>query len=492
MTKMAIQLDKILADIAKEKALHPNNGGSASKQEQDEAWQRIGRLNKLSVHESRSIFIVLQKKYDQEKLKPNSTWKLFNLMHQIHQEHKPPVAIKEEDEQVPMEEVEEYEMLEVQEQEEDDDSMVPPNQFNQPANSTGSGSASSDGESPSKSLSSNSPEKSEEKSKPMVDTPRPAFQSEERKLLNTMANTPRAATVTSSNNSSNNSNASSNSVSLAAAAVLQKKGITLKKTPGIQRPTSTASQGGPNATAGGKGRTTIQLPDSLKRKLSEDYGSSSSSSPMARKGMRFNTKQTQPQQHGNQNIESSSLSHSTPPTELTAAASATSAAHPPPPVVHTTTAQLMQVKRERESNQTPPPGINIITIPAAASQQMNGVGATSSTAATMASTSVASTNGYSPHAGIEELDFKNDIIFESKSASNNGGVAAGPEIINLGNFNNSLPPTFFKNLCNSSRHEALGLYVANVMNRISGRAAAKLELGILRAIVDVQSDELEQ
>ncbi|EDW74948.2 uncharacterized protein Dwil_GK15949 [Drosophila willistoni] len=490
MTKMAIQLDKILADIAKEKALHPNNGGSASKQEQDEAWQRIGRLNKLSVHESRSIFIVLQKKYDQEKLKPNSTWKLFNLMHQIHQEHKPPVAIKEDDEQVPMEEVEEFEMLEVQEQEEDDDSMVPPNQFSQPANSTGSGSASSDGESPSKSLSSNSPEKSEEKLKPMVDTPRPAFQSEERKLLNTMANNPRAATVTSSNNS----NASSNSVSLAAAAVLQKKGITLKKTPGIQRPTSTASHGGQNAAAAGKGRTTIQLPDSLKRKLSEDYGSSSSSSQMARKGMRFNAKQTQPQQQGNQNSESSSSSNSTPAAEQTATASATSAAHhpPPPPVVHTTTAQLMQVKRERESNQTPPPGINIITIPAAASQQMNGVGATSSTAATMASTSVASTNGYSPHAGIEELDFKNDIIFESKSASNNGGVASGGEIINLGNFNNSLPPTFFKNLCNSSRHEALGLYVANVMNRISGRAAAKLELGILRAIVDVQSDELEQ
>lgn len=93
LTKMAIQLDKILADIAKEKALHPNNGGS-SKQEQEEAWARIGRLNKLSVHETRSIFIVLQKKYEQEKLKGNSSWKLFGLMHQIHQE--PKVVVKEE------------------------------------------------------------------------------------------------------------------------------------------------------------------------------------------------------------------------------------------------------------------------------------------------------------------------------------------------------------------------------------------------------------
>lgn len=87
LTKMAIQLDKILADIAKEKALHPNNT-SATKQEQDDAWARIGRLNKLTVHESRSIFIVLQKKYEQEKLKGNSGWKLYGLMQKIHQEPK--------------------------------------------------------------------------------------------------------------------------------------------------------------------------------------------------------------------------------------------------------------------------------------------------------------------------------------------------------------------------------------------------------------------
>lgn len=94
LTKMAIQLDKILADIAKEKVLHPNNAG-ATKQEQDEAWARIGRLNKLTVHESRSIFIVLQKKYEQEKLKGNSGWKLFGLMQKIHQEPKAVVKTEE-------------------------------------------------------------------------------------------------------------------------------------------------------------------------------------------------------------------------------------------------------------------------------------------------------------------------------------------------------------------------------------------------------------
>ncbi|XP_016928736.2 uncharacterized protein Map60 [Drosophila suzukii] len=442
---MAIQLDKILQDIAKEKALHPNNGG-ASKQEQEEAWARIGRLNKLSVHESRSIFIVLQKKYEQEKLKGNSAWKLFSLMHQIHQEPKASVK-EEEDDQVPMEEVEEYEMLEVQEQEDDDEA----HQFGQPANSTGSA---SDGESPTKSHSTGSPEKDERVySKPNVDTPRPAF--EEKKLLNTLANnTPRSTT---------------NSSLSAAAAVLQKKGITVKKTTGSGSGAALKSTPGQQASAGGSktnsSRTTIQLPESLKRKLSEEY------TPLP--SHKKQTKITSPKQ-------------TAAPAASSPAVSSVPDALPTGSVVHTTTAQLMQVKKEREDNQTPPPGINIITIPA--SQQINGGGGgpTSSTAATIASTSVASTNGFSPH--IEELDFKNDIIFDSKINATSSNT---PEIINLGNFDNSLPPTFFKNLCNSSRHESLGLYVANVMNRLSSRASAKLELGILRAILDVQSDELE-
>ncbi|XP_017012151.2 uncharacterized protein Map60 [Drosophila takahashii] len=444
---MAIQLDKILQDIAKEKVLHPNNGG-ASKQEQEEAWARIGRLNKLSVHESRSIFIVLQKKYEQEKLKGNSAWKLFSLMHQIHQE--PKVSVKEEeDEQVPMDEVEEYEMLEVQEPEDDEEAP----QFGQPANSTGS--VSSDGESPTKSHSTGSPEKDERVySKPNVDTPRPAF--EEKKLLNTLANnTPRSTTT-------NNSSLS------AAAAVLQKKGITVKKTAGSGAGAALKSTTGQPAAASGlrtsSSRTTIQLPESLKRKLSEEY----TSSPAHKKQSKVPSPKPAAQ-----------------PAAAPPPVSSVPDSLPAGNVVHTTTAQLMQVKKEREDNQTPPPGINIITIPAA--QQINGGGPTSSTAATIASTSVASTNGFSPH--IEELDFKNDIIFDSKI---NAASSNTPEIINLGNFDNSLPPTFFKNLCNSSRHESLGLYVANVMNRLSSRASAKLELGILRAILDVQSDELEQ
>lgn len=352
-----------------------------------------------------------------------------------------------------MDEVEEYEMLEVQEPEEEEEGQ----NFGQPANSTGS--ASSDGESPTKSHSTGSPDKEERVySKPNVDTPRPTF--EEKKLLNTMANnTPRAS--------------SNNSVSVAAAAVLQKKGITVKKAPSsvtaaVQKSTPTQASTGPSQRT----RTTIQLPEAIKRKLSEEYSAASGGG--GRKMAKSNS--SKQGTGGATNATVSSNSASVPePTQTSN-------------VVHTTTAQLMQVKKERDDNGSPPPGINIITVPSA--QQMNGGGGgggpTSSTAATVASTSVASTNGFSPH--IEELDFKNDIIFDSKL---NAASSNTPEIINLGNFDNSLPPTFFKNLCNSSRHEALGLYVANVMNRLSPRASAKLELGILRAIVDVQSDELE-
>ncbi|XP_034479970.1 mucin-5AC [Drosophila innubila] len=460
---MAIQLDKILADIAKEKALHPNNAG-ATKQEQDDAWARIGRLNKLTVHESRSIFIVLQKKYEQEKLKGNSGWKLFGLMQKIHQE--PKVVVKTEEEPLPMEEVEEYEMLEVQEQEDDDDCSATgtPPLYGQTANSTGS--ASSDGDSPTKSHSTGSatPEKEDKpQSKPIVDTPRPAF--EEKKLLNTMASNPQRS-----------SSSQATAVSVAAAA-LQKKGITLKKTPSSVSAGHKSSHGASTTQqqqqqssnkASSSVRTTIQLPEAMKRKLSDECATSTGQKKLMKT-------QTSPKQ------AQASTAEPTTPTASTSNSN----------VVHTTTAQLLQVKKERESNQSPPPGINIITIPA--SQQLNGNlvgggGGNSSTAATMASTSVASTNGFSPH--IEELDFKNEIIFDS--AKVNAGSHATPEIINLGNFDNSLPPTFFKNLCNSTRHESLGLYVANVMNRLSRRGAAKLELGILRAIVDVQSDELEQ
>lgn len=48
------------------------------------------------VHESRSIFKVLQKKYDQEKLKESSAWKLFALMDKIHKKVEAKPEPKEE------------------------------------------------------------------------------------------------------------------------------------------------------------------------------------------------------------------------------------------------------------------------------------------------------------------------------------------------------------------------------------------------------------
>jgi len=187
-------------------------------------------------------------------------------------------------------------------------------------------------------------------------------------------------------------------------------------------------------------------------------------------------------------------------TSLATAAAAAAKAPSQQATQHATTTHSVQVKQEPEEKLTQTTaasqGINLITIPANPtradiSNGLVGGGASSSTAATVASTS---TNGFSPR--IEDVDFRNDIIFDSSTGVN--GVLApksnanAAEIINLGNFDNSLPPTFFKNLCNSSRHEALGLYVANVMNRLQPRSAAKLELGILRAIIDIQSDDLEQ
>lgn len=116
---MPIQLDKILSDIANEKVLHPSYQG-ATKKEVDDAWARVGKNSNLSgkqiaklyalnliswqiknffyfaVHESRSIFKVLQKKYEQEKLKDASAWKLYSLMDQIHKKEEPQPEEKEE------------------------------------------------------------------------------------------------------------------------------------------------------------------------------------------------------------------------------------------------------------------------------------------------------------------------------------------------------------------------------------------------------------
>lgn len=218
---------------------------------------------------------------------------------------------------------------------------------------------------------------------------------------------------------------------------------------------------------------TIQLPESLKRKLSEDQPST----PLNKKLIQLHQQQTsQTSDHGSLGTKSQSSLINNPN-------------------------QLIQIKQERpesintsahQDNITTASGINVITIPAAPSSSslVNGIitttgGSSSSTAPPVASASI---NGFSPR--LEEIDFRSDIIFDT--ANTNGKVTNNSEIINLGNFENSLPPTFFKNLCNSSRHEALGLYVANVMNRLRPRSAAKLELGILRAIIDIQSEEFEQ
>lgn len=50
------------------------------------------------MHEARSIFKVLQKKYEQERGKDSSAWKLFSVMDEIHKkvEIKPDVKHEEE------------------------------------------------------------------------------------------------------------------------------------------------------------------------------------------------------------------------------------------------------------------------------------------------------------------------------------------------------------------------------------------------------------
>lgn len=493
---MPIQLDKILADIANEVVLHPNYQG-ATKKEIDDAWARVGKNSNLSVHESRSIFKVLQKKYDQEKLKESSAWKLFAVMDKIHKkvETKPEPPVKEEEANTPMEEDEEYEMLEVQEEEDGGGHQ----------GSHNSGESGSEAESPNKSNQSynttTSPDKSEEQ-KPLnnksvankqqttpTSSSSPGSGSENirpnagaaAKLLNSMATVP-----------TTKPNVATTPTSVTAAA-LQKKGITMKKTSAVspanqqgrsiiktQQARSAANAGAMHGLEVGK---TIQLSESLKRKLSTE--------PTTPQNKRMNQQHTPQSTKGS---PSSSSAKSSPQAQQQQ---------------HTTTAQLLQLKqdcqeqqqRQQNNSGTTPPGINVITIPANPSGNLvNGIintnagagGPSSSTAATVASTT--STNGFSPR--IEDIDFRNDIIFDSNNAVN-GATIAGKvpntsEIINLGNFDNSLPPTFFKNLCNSSRHEALGLYVANVMNRLRPRSAAKLEVGILRAILDVQSEELDQ
>lgn len=434
--------------------MHPNNQ-SATKKEIDDAWLRVGKSNNLSVHESRSIFKVLQKKYEQEKQKDSSAWKLFAIMDQIHKVEVKPET-KDEDAGGPMEEDEEYEMLEVQEEEE-----------GPAANGGQSAESGSEGDSPNKSNSHSGSSAEKEEKKTIRASGESAASG---KILNTVTGTPRTSL---------NSSASQ-------AAALQMKGITMKKTTPsaikeraikaqIAKGRTPANAGAMHGLEMGK---TIQLSESLKRKLSQD----NPSTPQTKKPNQQNTPQSASRPSPNAVQKSASPQHRQQQ--------------------HTTTAQLLQLKQDCQdqqiSNVNSSSGINVITIPGNPSNNLvngiittTGAGPSSSTGATVASTT--STNGFSPR--IEEIDFRNDIIFEANGPSGAqlaGKVGTSSEIINLGNFENALPPTFFKNLCNSTRHEALGLYVANVMNRLRQRSAAKLEVGILRAILDIQSEELDQ
>ncbi|XP_036333625.1 mucin-17 isoform X1 [Rhagoletis pomonella] len=506
---MPIQLDKILADIAKEKVLRPNYP-EAGKKEVDDAWSRVGKNNKLSVHEARSIFKVLQKKYEQEKTKRTPSWKLFDLMEQIHQPVKEEEPKADEDGMMSMEEDEEYEMLEVQEEEEPvaPQGKIPP--------------ATSDGESPSKSMKSGgSPETTPEKDeKPLAKVPAKSTKatvasatpapkkasspaSEEKKVLNTLAPSTRTAL-----NTGGNSSPALNTSTAATAAALHKKGITMKKT-SLNTATAPTGSNTPRSTQSSSNNPeqkntirvggqvlgvgeTIPLPESIKRKLAE----SQRGTPPAKKPNNVQSpREVSP-------AKSTATTTAPTPTVRTAAAiNASSSGALQENTLTISHAQSLNIKQEPIDQNSPPAGINLITITGNPRVELTnggvGGGPSSSTAATVASTS---TNGFSPR--LEEIDFRNDIIFDAGNGPINGpvtGAANHPNqtnapggIINLGNFDNSLPPTFFKNLCNSSRHEALGLYVANVMNRLRPRSAAKLELGILRAIIDVQSDELEQ
>ncbi|XP_037944767.1 flocculation protein FLO11-like [Teleopsis dalmanni] len=460
---MPIQLDVILKDISEEKVLHPNYP-TPSKKEVDDAWARVSKKNVLSVHEARSIFKVLQRKYEQERVKPTSSWKLFKIMEIIHTKiEEKPEEKHDEDPGTATEEDEEYEMLEVQEDEE------------QPVNTSHNTGSSSDNETSKHKVNdgNKSPEKDEKPqrksssytTKSFSVTSAPASssntntisQTEEKKLLNIMASSSPRPPLSQTTN--------------VTVAALNKKGITMKKTSvssaAISKAQTTTTGVQVKNSSGRMGLLevgkTIQMPESLKRKLSQEQNA------IQVKKLNLNTTQST-------NISPSSKT-------------ASQATNP-------ITSQYVQVKQERED--TEPHNINLITIPANPSRNdiTNGLVSGNTPCSSTAATVATSSNGFSSH--LEDIDYKNDIIFDVGSGINTTNLTkintANPaaEIINFGNFDNSLPPTFFKNLCNSSRHEALGLYLANIMNRISERAAAKLELAVLRSIIDIQSEELEQ
>ncbi|XP_055854727.1 myb-like protein V [Episyrphus balteatus] len=415
---MPIQLDKILADIAEEKPLHPLSEAAKIKKDQDEAWIKVGKKNKLSAHEAKSIFKVLQKKYEQEKLKPSSTWKLFQQMEDIckkQEECKPKI----EEEEAEQEDESMVEFLEVRE--EDDDYEE-------------------DSDNQDKSMKSNnhSPTTSPDKETPNTVEAKP-----ELKVLNSNLMVTQASTAVKPEY--NQPQQKQTPISKA----LQAKGISVRKTnlgQPMKQTTLTKMTRGP----GSENARSMLLPDSIKRKL--------------------------------QNVDMQ-REEATPNKKMNIASSQTSTA----PI-----AQIPEVEIKKENIEdmetiitptvTSGTGINVITIPSnnqtISSELSNGM-------------TTLKSNGFNTQ--LEDLDFQKDIIFENNPSSSSkaiGHTTAPGEIINIGNFDNQLPPTFFKNLCNSNRHEALGLYVANVMNRVTGKTAAKLEINILKAIIEAQSDEM--
>lgn len=410
---MPIQLDKILADIAEEKPLHPQSDAAKSKKDQDEAWIKVGKKNKLSAHEAKSIFKVLQKKYEQEKLKSSSTWKLFQQMEEICKKQED-VKLKLEEELHEQEDESMVEFLEVREEDDDYDGE-------------------SDTQAKSMRSQNDSPQSSPEKESPNNVESKPELKVLNSNLMVSQAHTP----VKPEYNQQKQSTAFSKA--------LQNKGISLRKTntnQSLKQTTLTKTTTRPS-----QGERSMLLPESIKRKLQHVETQREEATP-AKKA----------------SIIQAQISNTPSQAQI--------------PEVDIKKESIDELESLINPNGTP---INVITIPSNNQTISNDLSNGMTTF---------KPNGFN----AQDLDFQKDIIFDSNPTSSSAKSCqhgnATAEIINLGNFDNHLPPTFFKNLCNSNRHEALGLYVANVMNRVTGKTAAKLELNILKAIIEAQSDEM--
>lgn len=425
---MPIQLDKILADIAEEKPLHPHSEAAKSKKDQEEAWTKVGKKNKLSAHEAKSIFKVLQKKYEQEKLKPTSTWKLFQQMEDIcrkQEQVKPKI-----EEEAPADEDESMvEFLEVREEDDDYDGE-------------------SDNQEKATRSQNPSPTSSPEKETHSVSEVKP-----ELKVLN--SNLMVSQTTTPIKPEYNQTPLQQKQTAISKA--LQNRNISLRKSAAVPLSQSIKQT---TLTKITRTQTTdsnrsMLLPESIKRKLqSVEMNRDESSSTPSKKA----------------NVAPAQSSTTTTP------GTASQSQIPDIEIKKEAIEEMDTVISNATSASAGSVGsaINVITIPPNSAELSNGM----------------TTNGF--NAQLEDLDFHFENNPTSSAKPHLNPTAAPGEIINLGNFDNQLPPTFFKNLCNSNRHEALGLYVANVLNRVTGRTSARLEINILKAIIEAQSDEISK